>query len=731
MQTCSPQLVESLHEAHSRVWIQYQSQFTGRAWTTRIDLKHIIREITGNPITIVAPDSTSCTFNSLYNRFANGTRKFVMRSLITLIFIAKFSLAQISGEFWWLNDKVTKLKGKKAPPPRFEDVNEFDTDETDKIIFRDDLFDNSKPTIEISAYKNETKNEKWKIDVNYQNENKIFWPGENKDQINNIHINSTRTQQTVSKYESGRRNEDQFNFYFPEDENSVCCILPLSKDLSKITFPGFSSRFVNRHKRSPTKDNTNAVLQQRNILLQRKYTTQSSNLKTRNTETESVIDEAYEDPYWNIKNMHLKRPNTQRNPINTKNNCHYQDYVEDYIAELPRPGLLGVYSDHGSPPNWGNQNKGPTYGGSVEEYDYVDEPGGYSSTIDPRRDTNLFKSPKYPRPLKTSTTPDVPYDPISQTVSYQSDPDFQVLQGFKLLNLARNKHKIYTKDSRKTTTETFNEQISDESLNVELNTKDGNDFERRQELQNCGRVLVSTKNLNVSFLNVIVAEQQLGNAVNGSHPWLGLVVLSRRRQGILCYATIVHPRAALTTADCVHGKTDNGGITIITGVWDLKDRSHSQSRVATTIIHPQYKPNDLSYNLAIMHWSQPLRLGVNVQPACLGEARLADDCKLFGWGGYDQGIRTRSRWQRASILTPHQCRARLSAGKRGDQLASDVFCASVQARGTVTGIGGPLICSVQGRHAVVGVAVWRDTFLVMMPAKDWALTTLQSLLDNF
>lgn len=45
-------------------------------------------------------------------------------------------------------------------------------------------------------------------------------------------------------------------------------------------------------------------------------------------------------------------------------------------------------------------------------------------------------------------------------------------------------------------------------------------------------------------------------------------------------------------------------------------------------------------------------------------------------------IRQRSRWQRASILTPRACNNKISPSKRAD-LPSDAFCASVHSQGTV------------------------------------------------
>ncbi|XP_052749603.1 uncharacterized protein LOC113520129 isoform X1 [Galleria mellonella] len=817
-----------------------------------------------------------------------------MHTLLIILFTAKIALAQISGEFWWLNDRVSKLKGKEAPLPQFEDVSEFDTDESDKIVFRDNFNDSWKPAIETVNYKNETKNEKWKIDSNFQHENKIFWPSDDK-LIKNLKLNKTdltvemvkyknetknekwkidgnfqhenkifwpsdnkliknlklnKTDLTVNmvKYKNESKNEkwkidnnfqyankifwptddkhnkrlkvnktdltvsneskiksddDEFNFQFPEDDSTwkniidekktslvfkpnktptlnifqdyidintfknkvpysenictymkknecyqrngfvykqnkdqnfrtanelqyICCILPLNEDSSKITFPDSSLKLHKQNKRSAN-NYVNTALGQRNFLLQRKYTILSSNIK-KNEQKTKITDEDYEDPYWNIKNIRPKIPNTSIKPVNLNKDCHIEDYVEDYIVELPKPGLFGIYSDHRRPSGWTDQNKRPSYGETVDEYEYDDEPGGYSSTIDPRRG-NTSKLPNRGRPLKMSTPNEPEYRPESQTVSYTSNPDFQVLQGFKLLNLARNKNKFYLNNPRKSTTESFVEKISGESLIIDSNADNGNpDFIERQKFKNCGKVLISPKDLN---------EKQIGNAENGSHPWLAFVVRSKQRQGILCYATIIHPRAAITTADCVYGyifyqtRINPGDITVVTGVWDLKDRSQSQSRTTASIIHPQYKVNDLNHNMAIIHWNRPLRLGVNVQPACLGDVSTGEDCKLYGWGGYDQAIHSRSRWQRASILTTQECRARLSSlsDKRRVNLSNEVFCASVQARGTVTGIGGPLICSVEDRYTLVGVAAWRDTILVMLPAYEWAIPTLETLYD--
>lgn len=170
-------------------------------------------------------------------------------------------------------------------------------------------------------------------------------------------------------------------------DSIVCCVLPLlNEESSRIIFPDSQTKNT-RSKRASEQPN-NPDFNQRNFLLQRKYST-ASNPQINQKQIQAKVvssDEEYVDPYWNIKSSNLKNTKTPKNPLGTKNDC-YQDYVDDYVIEVPKPGLVGLYSDHGGPsgkPQY--ENKEPSYSGPVDDYDYNDGPPGYS-TIDPRRST--------------------------------------------------------------------------------------------------------------------------------------------------------------------------------------------------------------------------------------------------------------------------------------------------------------------------------------------------------
>ncbi|XP_028177867.1 uncharacterized protein LOC114365480 [Ostrinia furnacalis] len=788
--------------------------------------------------------------------------------LICFFIFARTTYAQINGDFWWLSDKLTKLTGEEPAPPKFEELSEFDTDESAKIIFRDNSLLITKDKLQKAI----SEKEKWRKEkeINSIDSNSIIWPDDDDitktrplhqlspsdQEVNKLtsaidaNLVTSDTQKVISKPsedlfvfkypeednfieyplktelsdlstsqnniinslakptskddsknvpvtkntindENNENREDLFLFKFPEDDtifwptlsnttestkdvpskmviqiddenllqfekplidtkdnlNSenicsyvkknecyrrngviynrersntkklisaqshlICCILPLNTESSKIVFPDSSESQPNRFRRSNKQESVNPALSQRDFLLRQKFRPQNIKPTTvTHTRVVTPVDDYYEDPYWNIKGSNLKKPGTHGSQ---KQDYDDPDYVEDYVVELPKPGLVGLYSDNPSKPSWSFDSPEPSYGASSDDSDEDDGTSFGYSTIDPRKSSS--KTPKRGRPAKVSTgsPEDFTRDPEGQTVSFQSSPNFQVLQGFKLLNLGRNKNKFYAKNTRRSTTEGSTEDDSTEPIKVDLGVVDDN----QQVFENCGRTARHQIEINRN-------DKQVGEAASGSHPWMALAVLTRRPQGILCYATIVHPRAAVTTGDCVYGRTSSKEITLLAGLWNLNDRSRAQSRFVAVTLHPQYRPKILAHDLALLHWNSPLNLNAKVQPACLGSAPTGDDCMFFGWGGFDQDVRPKPRWQRVSLASEQECAARLKSLDFPD----DGFCVTVKTRGTVTGVGGPLICNTNGRKTAVGVSVWRDNALVLLPAQDWIVRAFEDL----
>ncbi|XP_073946302.1 uncharacterized protein isoform X1 [Choristoneura fumiferana] len=734
----------------------------------------------------------------------------MLSALIILALSTSITNAQIDGEFWWLKDKLAEIKGVKPDPVKYEEVSEFENDETDKVVFRD------KNTADDGT---SDRANGWNF--RFQDHTQLTWPDERR-------AKATKVQSTTTK--PSENNDDVLNFKFPDSDNYIwkdvinasrknvpsnsttdnttknktilitdnvtfkvykqettqvqnictylkkseckrrngliyvkregqipkkpatesqfiCCILPLPSDKPSQIYFADDNLVNQRFKRSTNNgDSMSSALKQRNALMLRKFAIPKRNLKapmstmaTKVTQKIVTPEDDYVDPYANIKTSNFKNQYVPNNPYQvTSTQYEYgnQDYVEDYIVELPRPGLVGLYSDHGHGSTWtfgGGKTDSPY--GTIDDTDLVeDDPAPGYSTFDPRlvdrKVTGISKSSTQ-KPMKFSTddSDEFSYDSQSQTVNFHSNPDFQVLRGFKLLNFFRNTSRIYSKNGRKTTT-TERVRDSSECINTQPVLVQSSEeafyddvFDVNDGIfKECGKAVKDP-------LKDCEHDKQMGEADIGSHPWLALAVLTKSPQSILCYAALVHPRAAVTAADCVYGRTSSGEVTLLAGIWDLEDSEsiRSQQRMVSIHIDQQYKPGNLAHNLAMLHWKRPLSLGVNVQPACIADPHVGDECKLVGWGGYDQAIRTRPRWQRASILTPRQCNERLSSSNRRVTLPPDTFCASVEAKTTVTGVGGPLTCSAGGRHAVVGVAVWRDSALLLLPAHEWAARAAAAL----
>lgn len=175
----------------------------------------------------------------------------------------------------------------------------------------------------------------------------------------------------------------------------ICCILPLSNKTTsekthKIYFPeALTPKLTKRIKRSELES---PAMKQRKALLLRKYGPKLQALVDKPTTVKGnhkivTTEEGY-DPYWNIKNSNFKtqfpKPSHQ---LATKYDYNADDYVEDYVVELPQPGLSGLYSDNSArPPNWSfdGGKPGSAYGGIVDS----EEDGGtsfvYPATVDPR-----------------------------------------------------------------------------------------------------------------------------------------------------------------------------------------------------------------------------------------------------------------------------------------------------------------------------------------------------------
>ncbi|XP_013172853.1 PREDICTED: uncharacterized protein LOC106121664 isoform X3 [Papilio xuthus] len=646
----------------------------------------------------------------------------MLTKLFIFYFTFKVIVAQINGEFWWLNDKLLKLYKVEPPQPKFEDIGEFETDESAKIVFRDDQFEVTQKEDTLSDTTVKTKDNE--AIIHFRDESKLINPVEV--------VNKTEAFETQNRIDTvgdtKKQNEDKedvFNFVFPDDVATLKSVK--NKNNTNIVNVYRSESFVNNGNKSETFNN---------IIFNNTEDSLSENICTYMKKSECNRCNGF--PYLTEKQSNLLKP-----AMNIQNVCCILPLTKSKSSKIKFPSndynrIKRSNNDDNINPalkqrqnlierKYGIQTTASTVAQKIvtPDEEYID-PYLNIKNNNFKQKVNEFKSSQEDNDYIYNDyyAAELPKPSLVGLYSDHSPPNWSFVY-------PKKESSYYNDDSVEEEIPTFGystidpRQDSGEKM-FQSESSTGEDYDDYTELtdplyKNCGRT-------NEDNEHIFNCDSTMGESPRGAHPWLLLVTLSKRRQSILCYATLVHPRAAITTADCTYEMNDE--ITIVAGAWDLKEekRGHLQYRKPSVRAHQQYTPGKLAYNIALLYWRRPLRLDFHVQPVCLSDD-TSNECIFVGWGGYDQGVKQRPRWQRASILSSQNCAENMSNEQEFD-LPIDTFCASVDSKTTVTGPGGPLLCRTNDVYSVAGLSVWRNHVVVLMRPQEWTIRAMAALRIN-
>lgn len=215
----------------------------------------------------------------------------------------------------------------------------------------------------------------------------------------------------------------------------------------------------------------------------------------------------------------------------------------------------------------------------------------------------------------------------------------------------------------------------------------------------------------------------------GQFPWMAAVMNTQvpGTNGANVYVSggsLIHPGVVLTAAHYMAEFVNNPGkLAVRLGEWDFKVPSepvpHQEARVTRVALHPNFVPNQLTYDVALLFLDRQVPLGSTIGLVCLPEPFETYDsreCYGSGWGKDVFGREGKYQQILKSIKLPMvqngQCQSALRNTRLGAtfNLHKSFVCAGGQPGiDLCTGDGGsPLVCPKRDGSGYVqtGVVAW-------------------------
>ncbi|KAI4459990.1 eg:bacr7a4.3 protein-related [Holotrichia oblita] len=208
-------------------------------------------------------------------------------------------------------------------------------------------------------------------------------------------------------------------------------------------------------------------------------------------------------------------------------------------------------------------------------------------------------------------------------------------------------------------------------------------------------------------------------------PWTVLILhkeIESNKSVYKCGGSLIHPRVILTAAHCI-SEESNGYWIIRAGEWNTKMEDeplpHQDRLVEDVILHPEYNPDSLKNDVALLYLSEPFQLAGNIKIICLPRSNWEVErikCIAAGWGknAFKKGKHSTILKKIEIPLVPkNDCVKLLRQTRLGKyyNLHQSFICAGGELnRDTCKGDGGsPLVCPISkqnGRYFQAGIVSW-------------------------
>lgn len=207
-------------------------------------------------------------------------------------------------------------------------------------------------------------------------------------------------------------------------------------------------------------------------------------------------------------------------------------------------------------------------------------------------------------------------------------------------------------------------------------------------------------------------------AYPGAWPWqAGLKRTPSPEDVIFCGGSLINKEWIVTASHCVYDMLKANNETVLTAVLgefdkDNKEEQEISIKTKKIIMHPEYDPQSLDYDIALIKLEEPLEdFSVYIRPVCIpgGDTKFDEKSKCYvtGFGRTQQGgeLAGMLRMAKIPLVSKETCKAAYGEKK----LTERMICAGFPKGGIDAcqgDSGGPLSCLYEGRWYLTGVVSW-------------------------